>query len=326
MPDSWPAAYRTLATSSDPRLIQLATQLAIKFADPQAIEMQRKTLVDSKASTADRKEALDALLGARVKNLAPMLQSLVMQPGLTGPAIRGLAGYDDPKTPDLLIKNYANFTFEEKRDALNTLASRPAYANALLDAVEQKLVARSDLAADLVRQLRATKDKDLVDRVTSVIGIVRNTPKDKAKQISRLKQLLTSRSSPENIPDVKLGRAVFAKTCQQCHTLFGEGKKIGPDLTGSNRKDLDYVLSNVVDPSALVGKDYQAQIIQTEDGRQFVGIVTEIPGALQISTANGVEVVPKNEIEALKVSESSMMPDDILRLFQSERFARWWLI
>ena len=48
--------------------------------------------------------------------------------------------------------------------------------------------------------------------------------------------------------DRELGRAVFAKTCQQCHTLFGVGAKIGPDLTGSNRADLDYVLTNVLDP------------------------------------------------------------------------------
>ena len=28
-----------------------------------------------------------------------------------------------------------------------------------------------------------------------------------------------------------------AKTCQQCHTLYGVGAHIGPDLTGSNRSD-----------------------------------------------------------------------------------------
>ena len=58
-------------------------------------------------------------------------------------------------------------------------------------------------------------------------------------------------------PDRSLGRAVFAKVCQQCHTLFGTGGQVGPDLTGSNRADLDYLLSNVLDPSALIGKDYQ---------------------------------------------------------------------
>jgi putative heme-binding domain-containing protein len=314
MPATWPAAYRALASSTDPQLVRLATQLAIKFADPQAIELQRKTLVNSNAPSEIRRDALASLVSARVPELAPVLQSLVGHPDLAGAAIRALGGYEDANTPTVLIESYSKLTFNDKRDALNTLASRPAYANALLDAVEQNRIARSDLAADLVRQLRTNKDSKVVERVAAVIGTVRNTPRDKQKQIANLKVLLTSRPSPENAPDTSLGRAVFAKTCQQCHTLFGEGKKIGPDLTGSNRANLDYVLSNVVDPSALVGKDYQAHIIQTDDGRQFVGIVTELPGgALQVSTANGVEVVPQEEIEARKVSESSMMPDDILR-------------
>ena len=32
--------------------------------------------------------------------------------------------------------------------------------------------------------------------------------------------------------DLPNGRLLFAKTCQQCHKLFGEGGTIGPDLTG----------------------------------------------------------------------------------------------
>ena len=57
--------------------------------------------------------------------------------------------------------------------------------------------------------------------------------------------------------DLAKGRLVFNKMCAQCHILFGEGKKIGPDLTGSNRNDLHYVLENIIDPSAVIGKDYQ---------------------------------------------------------------------
>ena len=57
---------------------------------------------------------------------------------------------------------------------------------------------------------------------------------------------------------------MFAKTCQQCHKLYGEGGAIGPDLTGSNRSDLDYLLSNLIDPSAEVGRDFRMSVVQHE--------------------------------------------------------------
>jgi putative heme-binding domain-containing protein len=65
---------------------------------------------------------------------------------------------------------------------------------------------------------------------------------------------------------------VFAKTCQVCHTLFGTGAKIGPDLTGSNRQNLDYLLQNIVDPSAVMAKEYQPLVVRLEDGRVITGI------------------------------------------------------
>ena len=77
-------------------------------------------------------------------------------------------------------------------------------------------------------------------------------------------------------PTSTLGRAVFAKTCQQCHTLFGTGGKVGPELTGSNRADLDYVLSNVLDPSAVIGQGLpRPRRSRTADGRVLTGIVRE---------------------------------------------------
>src|SRR4029453_10833658 len=80
--------------------------------------------------------------------------------------------------------------------------------------------------------------------------------------------------------DASAGRALFAKTCQQCHTLYGEGGKVGPDLTGSNRQDLDYILQNVIDPSSVIAKDYQVTNIWTKDDQILSGIVTRADDAV----------------------------------------------
>jgi putative heme-binding domain-containing protein len=119
---------------------------------------------------------------------------------------------------------------------------------------------------------------------------------------------------PDHAPDAMLGRAVFAKACAQCHVLFGVGGKVGPELTGSNRRDLDYVLQNVLDPSALIGKDYLAHVLATTDGRVLTGIIrAEDKDAVTLVTANETLTLPRAEIEARKPSEASMMPDDLLK-------------
>src|SRR5580765_5348492 len=92
------------------------------------------------------------------------------------------------------------------------------------------------------------------------------------------------------------GRAIFSKTCQQCHTLFEVGGKVGPDITGSNRGDLDYILQNVVDPNAVIPNDYRTWSLETKDDRSIIGIVTkQDDNAVTIVTANESLVIPRNE-------------------------------
>jgi putative heme-binding domain-containing protein len=181
---------------------------------------------------------------------------------------------------------------------------------ALLAAVAGGRVPSSDLSADLIRQLRNHKSRDLDARIGKVWGSVRETTGDRAALIAKFKAMLTVK--PVRAPEPSLGRAVFARTCQQCHTLFGIGGQVGPELTGSNRADLDYILANVLDPSALIGKDYQAHVVATTDGRVLTGLIrSETGDALTLQTANETLTIPRNEIEERRQSDASMMPDDL---------------
>ena len=196
---------------------------------------------------------------------------------------------------------------------MNTLAARKGSAQALLAAVEAGKLPRGDLTADLVRQLRNLKDPSLDARIGQVWGTVRETTGDRARLIARYKAML--KSKPAHAPDLAQGRAVFAKVCQQCHTLFGVGRQVGPDLTGSNRADLDYLLSNVLDPSALIGKDYLAHVIATTDGRVLTGIIrAEDKDTITLMTANETITLPKSEVER---AESQRAIDDAGRPLES---------
>jgi putative heme-binding domain-containing protein len=123
-------------------------------------------------------------------------------------------------------------------------------------------------------------------------------------------------SSEHPEPDLPLGRAVFAKTCMKCHVLYGVGQKVGPDLTGSNRSNLNYLLSNIVDPSAVMAKEYVPTVVLTVDGRVINGLLkTEDEHALTLQTADSTVVVPKDEIEQRSMARQSMMPEDQLKQF-----------
>ena len=310
MPAAWPGVFQKLATDPDRRVRSRAMALGVTFGDMAARGALRAILADGKAPVAPRREALAALLQVKDPTLAATLLSLVRDPGLGGLAVRALSAYDDPATPDVLIAAYLSLGPMERRDVLNTLAARKGSAQAMLAAVVAGKLSRSDLTADLVRQLKNLKDPGLDARIGQLSGTVRETTGERARLIAQYKKMIMSKST--NAPDPAQGRAVFAKVCQQCHTLFGVGRLVGPDLTGSNRADLDYLLSNVLDPGALIGKDYLAHVIATTDGRVLTGIIrAEDKDTITLVTANETITLPKSEVDQRKASEQSMMPDDL---------------
>ncbi len=180
MPAAWPSVYRALAADTDPGVRSRALGLGLTFGDPAARSALLKVLSDAQAETGKREQALAALLKAKDPTLPKVLLGLVRDPRLGGHAVRGLSTYDDPATPRVLIEAYPSLGPSERRDALNSLAARKGSAGALLGAVEAGRLPRTDLTADLVRQIRNLKDKDLDAQLARVWGTIRETTSDRA--------------------------------------------------------------------------------------------------------------------------------------------------
>jgi putative heme-binding domain-containing protein len=236
---------------------------------------------------------------------------------LRGPALRALAAIPDESTPKVILDHFSSFNEKEKSDAIDTLASRPAYARALLDAMEQGRVARRDLSAFHARQMTALQQKDINQRLAKVWGTVGTTSREKAIRLAKYKALLT----PANLrtADLSYGRLVFSRTCASCHRLFDDGGSIGPELTGSQRANLDYVLENLLDPSAIVPFDYRVTILETKDGRFLSGIIKqENDRTVTVQTQNDAVIVPKNEIESRNLSALSLMPEGLIDKMTNE--------
>ncbi|MDB6021041.1 MAG: Cytochrome c, partial [Pedosphaera sp.] len=286
--------------------------LSLIFGSSSALASLRKTLMDDSADAGARRTAMDSLLAAHDTGLAPLLQELLNNRDLQGPALRGLAGYDDAKTPDTILAVYSTLAAGQKRDALSTLVARVNFAKPLLATISQGSINAKDLTADLVRQLRNLKDKEVEQYIVKLWGVSRDSSAEMKADIAKFKRIYQAGGSQPG--NASRGRAVFAKTCQQCHTLFDSGGHVGPDLTGSQRADLDYILLNIVDPNAVIPNEYRASNIEMKDGRSITGIVTKQDDkALTVVTANEQLVLPKDEVESQKISPLSMMPEGLLQ-------------
>ena len=311
-PKEWDTVYAKLSKGSV-KIQGLSQALGVTFGNEAALAGVRAVVESSNATTEARTAGIVTLLGAKDPKLAPVLQSLLNDKGLRSTAIAGLAQYADPKTSLAILSIYDDLPQSDKRAALTTLSSRVEYALPMLDAIEAKKIPASDLSADLVRQLEYLKNEKVKSLLEKNWGTVRESPAEKTKLVEEYKALV--QSTKEAKPDLSLGRAVFAKTCQQCHVLFATGGNIGPELTGSNRANLDYLLSNIVDPSSVMAKEYQPTILNC-DGRIVTGIVkAEDERSVTLQKVDAIEVVPLDEIEERKLSDKSMMPEDQLKLF-----------
>ncbi|MFM7149752.1 MAG: family 16 glycoside hydrolase, partial [Gemmataceae bacterium] len=311
-PQSWVRVGNAMMAHSDQQVKETAIALAIRFGDPRAIQAMKGLLVDNKASFDSRQRALFSLVEAREPSAVELIQSIAERKDeLQLEAIRSLASFDHVKTPGILLKAYPLLDPAGKRSALNTLTSRVSYGKALMTAVSGKKIPASDLSADLIRQLRKLEDGSLERQINDVWGQVRTTPLEGKALISKY---LTILRNPKSAPDLSHGRAVFNKVCSQCHTLFGEGGKVGPDITGANRASLDYLLENILDPSGVIPKEYAMSVLLLVNGRVISGIVREENDqTITVVTQNETLTILKKDLEKRELSSQSMMPDDIFK-------------
>jgi putative heme-binding domain-containing protein len=89
-----------------------------------------------------------------------------------------------------------------------------------------------------------------------------------------------------------------------------EGHEVGPQLVSVKNKSPQDLLLAILDPNREALPQYTSYIVATDDGRSFNGILAaESDSSITLRQAEGREdVIPRNQIEALKSSGQSLMP------------------
>jgi putative membrane-bound dehydrogenase-like protein len=307
-PKNWASLYRSLQSSRDSKVKQLAVSIAQQFGDTEAAQEFIATVQDNGKPIDERVNALNALARKQRIELIRELPNLYNDPNLRIHAIRATAEYDNDELGKLLIEKYPKFNPAEKLETVQTLASRSGYGWMLTNALRNEVIPRSDVPVYAARQLLRVVGSGFLEVWGAPLDELSN---DQTAAYKKYKALLNDEAISN--ADASKGRLIFNNTCGPCHKIYNEGGVLGPDLTGSNRGNVDYVLSNVLNPSGEIQDDYKMVVITSTDGRTYVGNVVSENGrqvTLRIVGQDAI-VINKSDIQARETTETSMMPQGL---------------
>jgi putative membrane-bound dehydrogenase-like protein len=300
-----------------------AALLATSWGDPKGLELVRGWYATAGQELDLRRPALNALVAAKDPQLIEATgqilsseygPSLLDNPDSSGADFRAdilaaLGRLSDPRVADVVLANYARLTPELQPRAIELLTQRAEWASSLLKAIGGKKLAPSVINVNQARRLKELKDDELTKLLATHWGQVRDgRDPNREKYIAEMKSLI--RKTPG---DPLAGEKAFKKVCAQCHKLYGEGAEVGPDITLNGRNDFTQLLSNVFDPSLVIGAGYRSYTVVTNGGRVLNGLLAEdSPQRVVLKVQGGKqEVIARGDIDEFKVSEISLMPEQL---------------
>jgi putative heme-binding domain-containing protein len=291
-------------------------ELAAAWREPAAIEALRRRFLDPEVPAEARLAALDLLAPNREAEPAVLdaVASILNAPGRHPAGLRRrmlerLGPLESPRVAEIVLAAFPDLEPEARPNAIVILTERPAWTRRLLDAVESETIPASAVSVNQLRKMLAGRDRQIAERVRAIWGTIREGRDERRELVvGQMRNFL--RKTPG---DPVAGQAVFRKLCAQCHTIYGEGQDVGPDITSIGRTDFDQLISNVFDPNLVIGASYQATTVATTDGRVLTGLLAEdSPERIVLRLQGGQqEVIPRDEVEEKKTADISLMPEDV---------------
>ena len=287
--------------------------LALRQGRPEAVEQALAVVADDKADGNQRLQYIQLFGEVRQARCVPVLLEVVRRTrddGLRTAALAALENYDEPQIAATVLEIYGQLTDDVRSVAQNLLAGRQASTLALLEAVESGRIDPKTVPLDVARKLTVHRAPRVAALVTKHWGNIDGaTTAEMQQQIVRLAETIgASSGSPYN------GKKLFAANCAKCHTLFGQGGQIGPDLTSYKRDDVANMLVNIVNPSAEVREGFETYQAATDDGRIVSGFLVDRDNQVVVLRgADGQNVtLAHDEIEELLPQRKSLMPEGVL--------------
>lgn len=277
---------------------ELQETLLTEIEQDDGPEAARMEAAQRLIATSDNKEIIERLLD---------VISLKSSPELAGGLLNAVAGSKADAAGEMVVERLSNFSPAARNTAIALLLRRPAWTEALLDAVDAGDLRADDLALDQRQQLSLHPDKRLAERANKLFGEVHS---DRAEIVHEFLKLANQRG------DRAHGKEVFTQQCAKCHRHSGEGNTVGPDLTGMAVHPREELLVHILDPSRSVEGNYRQYSVLTDDGRVLSGLLaSETKTAVEILDAEAKRhAIIRESIDEMVASQKSMMPEGFEKL------------
>ena len=312
-----------LADNANPLRLDAAL-LAVAWKDAGAIRIARATLKDPDSRSESRLAALQALIAANDRAVLEDAQSILADRESNSSDFRAqvlgaLGRLDSPDVAAFVLMQYDQFEPSLRPRVVELLTQRPEWTAPLLAAIADKQISKDALNLNQLRRIASFNDPELEQRFTAIYGAIRDGRNPARERMVR-KMADFLRGTPGN---PHRGVAVFKKVCAQCHKIYGEGAEVGPDITRNGRNNWQQLLSNVFDPSLVIGPGYQARQLLTADGRVLTGLPVEESEQRVVLKVQGgkIETIARADIDEYVVSEVSMMPEELEKQLKQQEIA-----
>lgn len=301
--------------------------LQLRQGQQKAIGKALQIMSDDNAALGERLAYIRIFGEINKPEAVPVLLKL-MDAGRTSGAIKqasikALERYGDPEIGKRVTDAYPDRLRADpdvRNAALSLLALRKSWALQLLDAIDKKKkegekfvahrIDKEDIPLRIANQLLLLQDETITGIVTRLWpAVTAATTGQKSLLINKVSEILKS-----GMGDPVKGKVVFNSRCGNCHRLFGEGADIGPDLTGYDRKNINEIVVNVIDPNAYIREGYGAYHITTADKRSILGTLKSKNGStISIQQFNGeVTTLSMDQVNEIVEQKTSIMPEGLL--------------
>ena len=263
-----------------------------------------------------RRELITALSESPTPELVQTLLTLAendTDPDIQRAAIHALQRAEDASIPERLLKLHDEALLP---NILTVLSGRPSWARHLLDALEAKILSIEALSMDQTLVIKGHGDAAL----TQQLEILTAKPAPTADKQAKIKATLALLKREGDKGDPKAGTTVYAQVCAACHQLFDQGAHIGPDLTGYDRSNREFLVTAIVDPNLGVREEYELTTITlrpTNEGAEstivsgFVRSLTDTQLTLQDLTGQSTTLATRDILKKENVP-TSLMPEGLL--------------
>ena len=259
-----------------------------------------------------------ALIKALAESPTPKLTETLLtlaekdaDPEVQRTAIHALQRVQDTSIPQRLLKMA---TPALRPSILTVLSGRPSWAAQLMDAFQSQTLAIEDLTIDQRLVIKSHGDPALIQRLQKLT----TKPEPNADKQAKIQAILALLKKTKGDP--KAGATIFSQVCAACHQLFDQGTHIGPDLTGYDRSNREFLVTAIVDPNLGVREEYELTTITlrpVSEGTEativsgFVRSLTDTQLTLQDLT-NQTTTLATRDIVKKENAPTSLMPAGLL--------------